>query len=1219
VPVPALVRYGVPGEYQFMQVSNSILCKEDVFGEHSSNAAVCEYQLSDTADFDEDGVVDAIDAFPSNALESIDTDGDGLGDNSDPFPNKDDNWSHCANKWHKCSVPAPALVRYGVPGEYQFMQVSDSIICKGSAFGQRSSSDAVCEYLLSDTADFDNDGVADSIDVFPSNVLENADTDGDGLGDNSDPFPNDIENAANDTWSHCANKWHKCSVPAPALVRYGVPGEYQFMQVSDSIICKGSAFGQRSSSDAVCEYLLDSDNDGLTDGVDPFPNDSQNGSDKNWIHCATQYDTCNAPVPALVRYGLDGHYYFLQAESMPVECINTVFGSPISGIKECDYLLSDTTDYDGDGVVDNLDAFPADPTETADTDGDGIGDNLDVSDNPHVDGSSKHGEHARVLDLVRHQDVTHTAINDGSWFNPTTWETGEVPGNNARVLIQSHIDVTYEGVSDVRLFTVRIEGTLRFSTTASSTMIVDTLFVDVTGSIEIGTLENPVQQGVKVDIVIADNGDIDVVWDPSLISRGVIAHGSTQIHGQVKTVHSKVQVDPMAGDTSIDLVQVPVGWQSGDTIVLAGTRYDGYKWNGSKVAHFLPEDEVLTIDSIVENVVHFSPALQFNHDSPRADLKTSVANYTRNVTFSSENGALSQRHHRGHVMFMHSDNADIRYATFHELGRTDKSIPALNAFEYGHDIVASSNVKGRYPMHFHRTGVNNIENPAIAKGNAVFSAPGWGYVHHDANVIMHNNASYKTFGAAFVAESGNEIGSWTNNIAIYSKGVSWGTPKNGGNSLSRFDLGRTGSGFYFQGRMVKAVNNIAASTNSGFAYFHRGRYADPETGLDGMIAFDASIFDLPEALGSDSASKVDDAPILHFIGNETFASKMGVFVEKANANQGHDVRTVFKGFLAWEVIIGAHIAYTSHYVLIDFDVVGKTPVPFSRPKQGIEIGKNASDITLVNSIISDFREGISVSPLLVTAGTSQQPTGFEKKQIVIVDPVMNDVDVEYPKINDAYQVIDSTEIVPDRFSVDLNLPQYNSDLRKVVIDGIKLDSLGEIAIPVAIDSYDAFSGEVVAILEDSGYFTSNGKYYFILEDYYSDRVTGEIHKLGEWIELDQVSVSRLGSQYFSFRDAIYSGEIDLNNMPPIVANDSASTMLETDIVIDLLANDTDPDGDTIVVDGIVQPTNGKVFDNGDGTITYQPDFDFIGTDEFKYWTTDNLGHYVPGTVTIDVQ
>ena len=50
-------------------------------------------------------------------------------------------------------------------------------------------------------------------------------------------------------------------------------------------------------------------------------------------------------------------------------------------LDEVDAFWNDPTEWldtDGDGVGDNTDQFPDDPTETIDTDGDGVGDNADV-------------------------------------------------------------------------------------------------------------------------------------------------------------------------------------------------------------------------------------------------------------------------------------------------------------------------------------------------------------------------------------------------------------------------------------------------------------------------------------------------------------------------------------------------------------------------------------------------------------------------------------------------------------------------------------------------------------------------------------------------------------------------------------------------------------------------------------------------------------------------
>ena len=80
-------------------------------------------------DSDGDGVGDNTDVFPYDFLETVDSDGDGVGDNSDAFP-----------------------------------------------------SDA------SETLDSDDDGIGDNIDAFPTDASETLDSDGDGVGDNADVF-----------------------------------------------------------------------------------------------------------------------------------------------------------------------------------------------------------------------------------------------------------------------------------------------------------------------------------------------------------------------------------------------------------------------------------------------------------------------------------------------------------------------------------------------------------------------------------------------------------------------------------------------------------------------------------------------------------------------------------------------------------------------------------------------------------------------------------------------------------------------------------------------------------------------------------------------------------------------------------------------------------------------------------------------------------------------
>ena len=66
---------------------------------------------------------------------------------------------------------------------------------------------------------------------------------------------------------------------------------------------------------------------------------------------------------------------------------------------------------DGDGVPDDEDAFPDDPTETVDTDGDGIGDNADPDDDN--DGMPDSFETATGFDPLDPADADADADGDG--------------------------------------------------------------------------------------------------------------------------------------------------------------------------------------------------------------------------------------------------------------------------------------------------------------------------------------------------------------------------------------------------------------------------------------------------------------------------------------------------------------------------------------------------------------------------------------------------------------------------------------------------------------------------------------------------------------------------------------------------------------------------------------------------------------------------------------
>ncbi len=88
-------------------------------------------------------------------------------------------------------------------------------------------------------------------------------------------------------------------------------------------------------------------------------------------------------------------------------------------------------------------------------------------------------------------------------------------------------------------------------------------------------------------------------------------------------------------------------------------------------------------------------------------------------------------------------------------------------------------------------------------------------------------------------------------------------------------------------------------------------------------------------------------------------------------------------------------------------------------------------------------------------------------------------------------------------------------------------------------------------------------------------------------------------------------------LAPVAGNDSAATSLETAVTIDVLANDTDGNGDTLSVVGLSSPGNGTV-GPVPGGVLYTPNAGFTGTDTFTYQAWDGALTSNTATVTVTV-
>lgn len=106
-----------------------------------------------------------------------------------------------------------------------------------------------------------------------------------------------------------------------------------------------------------------------------------------------------------------------------------------------------------------------------------------------------------------------------------------------------------------------------------------------------------------------------------------------------------------------------------------------------------------------------------------------------------------------------------------------------------------------------------------------------------------------------------------------------------------------------------------------------------------------------------------------------------------------------------------------------------------------------------------------------------------------------------------------------------------------------------------------------------------------------------------------------GADSFAYRisgptgasDAAVSVTVQVQNDLPIAAADSAITDEDVPVVIDVLANDSDIDGDDLVVESVVDGLLGKATVSENQSVIYTPNPDVSGTDLVSYVVSDGFG------------
>jgi gliding motility-associated-like protein len=320
--------------------------------------------IDDEIDTDNDGFFDYEDDFPDDPNESLDTDGDGVGNNADT-DDDGDGWSDAIEESEGTNP----------------LDASDEPL---DTDGDR--------VRNSQDPDDDNDGVLDSDDYFPLDPTETIDTDGDGIGNNVDADDDgdsysDVVEINEGTDPLDSNSFPEDQdgdgISEQAELLLGTDPNNPDTD-GDGVNDKQDAFplDPENAFDTDNDGIADSqeddiDNDGILNDEDAFPLDPNESrdNDRDGIGDNADPDDDNDGYSDSTE---------LAEGSDPFDASITPVDNDRDGLSDAEELALGTDpnnfDTDNDGVNDKIDAFPLDPDNNSDQDRDGIPDLLDDDD-----------------------------------------------------------------------------------------------------------------------------------------------------------------------------------------------------------------------------------------------------------------------------------------------------------------------------------------------------------------------------------------------------------------------------------------------------------------------------------------------------------------------------------------------------------------------------------------------------------------------------------------------------------------------------------------------------------------------------------------------------------------------------------------------------------------------------------------------------------------------
>ena len=654
-------------------------------------------------------------------------------------------------------------------------------------------------------------------------------------------------------------------------------------------------------------------------------------------------------------------------------------------------------------------------------------------------------------------------------------------------------------------------------------------------------------------------------WDPKQLSLGMVTMGQLEIIGQEKLNKVKLTVNANSGQNSIQVAELPTGWETNDDIIIT---------SGGNVSTSNNGEDQVTIQSISGTTVTLTTNLSKNHEGRLADdLHCYVGNLTRNIVFKSPTtNTVTQR---GHVMAMHNDtNVQIKNAQFLRLGRTDKS-KLLDDFVWNNwlePVVFTSKVsalgqecaemraipvdevtnnRGRYSIHLHKLGTAFGSNMAQVTGNVVWDNPGWGITHHDSHANVSNNVVYNVIGAGIVSETGSETGTWDDNLVVNVTEGHTTDPYTA--SLHHDDYLFSGEGLAMKGRAILCRNNVIADAVRGVGVINMNNSITNLDRLDAQAlattrpGYEVDNFTLSVNGYSKEGNGIMPVEAALIMENTTVIdSNFGLRSIERDMGVNSETRSIFDGFKAWGVKTGLQLTYQADYSFKDVFISGDNP----NSSKGIDMWKHSHNQTFENIKMVDLEHAVQVSKVVLSnsQGPKTRNNGFTPWVFINLTTSnvgdFYELTVDNPSVDPSFTYTEHTDnpiflssgdissrpttfTVLDDSTLEVDYTETGENALRFEVDGIITDDFGsyDMGIRQALAQGNLREGYPTRIYQFASqtkfqeYLTTNGVYkdeddndqlYFILNESLPNRRTFEYTTFPVRVKIMNPSASMVG-------------------------------------------------------------------------------------------------------------